>query len=137
MFFFFFFYLLVTSGYIVVVCDYLVLTSGYLIATTGYFWFLVLVTTGLAMPTKVNGITLQNSLMFIYLEKLHFTSPFFFEILQRLAEILPRQNLLFWVLWACLAMTIKTIPPACRNLCLSLRKKSYLPPTFLEILQRY
>ena len=49
-------------------------------------------------------------------------------------------DLLFWVLWACLVMTSKTILPACRRCwCLSSRKKniflSTLPWNITKILQ--
>ena len=49
-------------------------------------------------------------------------------------------NLLFWILWDCLARTVKTILSACRKLwCLFLCKKLclFLTSVFLEILQRY
>ena len=62
------------------------------------FW---VIWAALAMPTKINGINLYDSLMFICMQEINFIPPFFFEILQWY------YNLLFWVLWACLAMTIK------------------------------
>ena len=35
------------------------------------------------MSTKINDISLEDSLMFIWMQKIYFTLPFFYEILQR------------------------------------------------------
>ena len=43
------------------------------------FW---VIWTGLALPTKINGINLEDSLMHICMQKIKFIPPFFFEILQ-------------------------------------------------------
>ena len=49
------------------------------------FW---VIWAGLAIPTKINGINLQNSLMLIYMQKkINFISTFFFEILQRFYKL--------------------------------------------------
>ena len=53
------------------------------------------------MPIKINRINLEENLFFFVL-KINFIPPFFFEILRRYYT-----HLLFWVLWAYLAMTSK------------------------------
>ena len=42
---------------------------------------------GLAIPTKINGINLKDSLMFICMQKTNFIPTFPFEILQRYYEL--------------------------------------------------
>ena len=58
----------------------------------------------------------------VYLQKINFILHVFLEILQSIA------NLLFWILWVCLAMQTKGILSSCRKLlCLSAGKKSTSP----------
>ena len=48
---------------------------------------------GLAIPTKINGIYLKDSLMFICMEKVNFMSPLFFEISRRYYKLAIFGNL--------------------------------------------
>ena len=85
----------------------------------------------LAMPTKVNGFKLQNSLIFY----LHLSS--FPSFLRYCKDI---TNLPFLVFWACLAMTSKNITTSLQKslmLLIFMQKIIFIPVLFLEILQRY
>ena len=65
-------------------------------------------------------INLQETFMFIYMEKINFLSNFFLRYCEDIA------NLLFWELWECLTQPLpKIIVSICRKLsCLSANKKS-------------
>ena len=96
------------------------------------FW---VIWTGLAMPTKINGINLQESLMFISKQNINFIPSFFFDM--KYCKYIT--NLQFWVFQACLAMNSKIDTDSLRKLCClsSYNKIIFIPPLFPETLQRY
>ena len=68
--------------------------------------------------------------MFIYMQKINFIPPFFFEILKRYY-----MNLLFWILWDCLAMTSKN--DTATLIFIFIQKIIFIAHLFLQILQLF
>ena len=86
----------------------------------------------LFIPPKFKVINLQDSLMFICMQKVIFT-PFFF--LRCCKDI---TNLLFQIHWACLTMNSKNDTTSLQKtlIFIFMPKIIFIPPLFLEILQK-
>ena len=94
------------------------------------FW---VVCAGPVMSTKINDINLQDSLMFILMQKIYFTLPLFYEILQRYYKFATL------LLSACLAMNTKNDNASFQETLtfIFMQKIIYIPPLFPQLLQRY
>ena len=87
---------------------------------------------GLVIPTRINGINLQNN-FHLHAKNQFPNSLFFF----RYCKVIT--NVLFWVLWACLAMTSKNDTTSLQKTLrfIFMQNITFIPHLFLEILQRY